>query len=161
MICRHQRHLSIQNCSRPALWNSLHAVDMSATPPPPPWVDVVVNHPPLPVDADTNCSTSLLRDRCRFYHYGCDDVRDNGWGCGYRTLQTIVSWLLHRTVTDDVKSPPHRNNVGALASGVPSLRQIQEVLSVANPAKRGHRGFVGSTEWISTEDSYIHLQVPL
>jgi hypothetical protein len=29
-----------------------------------------------------------------YWHYGCDSVDDRGWGCGYRTLQTIASWIL-------------------------------------------------------------------
>ncbi len=29
-----------------------------------------------------------------YWHYGCDGFDDRGWGCGYRTLQTIASWVL-------------------------------------------------------------------
>ena len=29
-----------------------------------------------------------------YWHYGCDGFDDRGWGCGYRTLQTIASWIL-------------------------------------------------------------------
>lgn len=29
-----------------------------------------------------------------YWHYGCDGVDDRGWGCGYRTLQTIASWII-------------------------------------------------------------------
>lgn len=28
-----------------------------------------------------------------YWHYGCDGLDDRGWGCGYRTLQTICSWI--------------------------------------------------------------------
>ena len=28
-----------------------------------------------------------------YWHYGCDGFDDRGWGCGYRTLQTICSWI--------------------------------------------------------------------
>lgn len=160
--------------------------------PSPPWVDVAKHRPPLPRGADASevgvsvVDVSLLRGACRVYHYGCDGVRDHGWGCGYRTLQTIVSWFERKSQSGrtaiaasasacasasasastnapgraDVKD---KSGVSAGASegdtSVPSLRRIQEVLSVANPAMRGRRGFVGSTDWISTEDCYIYLLV--
>merc|ERR1712227_1097062 len=28
-----------------------------------------------------------------YWHYLCDGFDDRGWGCGYRTLQTIASWI--------------------------------------------------------------------
>ena len=31
-----------------------------------------------------------------YWHYYCDGFDDRGWGCGYRTLQTIVSWIINR-----------------------------------------------------------------
>ena len=31
-----------------------------------------------------------------YWHYCCDDLDDRGWGCGYRTLQTISSWIINR-----------------------------------------------------------------
>ena len=31
-----------------------------------------------------------------YWHYCCDDLNDRGWGCGYRTLQTISSWIINR-----------------------------------------------------------------
>ena len=33
-----------------------------------------------------------------YWHYCCDKVDDRGWGCGYRTLQTISSWIINRLV---------------------------------------------------------------
>ena len=30
-----------------------------------------------------------------YWHYNCDDFNDEGWGCGYRTMQTIISWINH------------------------------------------------------------------
>eukprot|EP00035_Acanthoeca_spectabilis_P020575 m.433604 g.433604 ORF g.433604 m.433604 type:complete len:295 (+) comp17596_c0_seq1:301-1185(+) len=90
----------------------------------------------------------LLRGQCLYYHYGVDGTRDHGWGCGYRTLQTIVSWI--------------RLNIESCQDQTtPTLIEIQQVLATANRAKRGHPGFVGSTEWISTEDCYIYLAAVL
>ena len=31
-----------------------------------------------------------------YWHYCCDTFDDRGWGCGYRTLQTIASWIIYR-----------------------------------------------------------------
>ena len=31
-----------------------------------------------------------------YWHYCCDSFDDRGWGCGYRTLQTIASWIINR-----------------------------------------------------------------
>ena len=31
-----------------------------------------------------------------YWHYLCDSFDDRGWGCGYRTLQTIASWIINR-----------------------------------------------------------------
>ena len=28
-----------------------------------------------------------------YWHYGCDGFDDRGFGCGYRTLQSICSWM--------------------------------------------------------------------
>ncbi|GAU97591.1 hypothetical protein RvY_08864 [Ramazzottius varieornatus] len=28
-----------------------------------------------------------------YYHYGCDEMDDFGWGCGFGVLQTICSWI--------------------------------------------------------------------
>lgn len=28
-----------------------------------------------------------------YYHYGDQNFHDNGWGCAYRALQTLISWL--------------------------------------------------------------------
>ena len=52
---------------------------------------------PLPAYAnDTGQSAGqsvhLINGECEYYHYGCNDVNDAGWGCGYRSLQTIMSW---------------------------------------------------------------------
>ncbi|OWF46642.1 ufm1-specific protease 1-like [Mizuhopecten yessoensis] len=71
-----------------------------------------------------------------YYHYGCDGTDDRGWGCGYRTLQTMCAWVIHqRTRTDDK------------ISVVPSLKTIQEAL-VAMGDKAA--SFVGSREWIGS-----------
>ena len=36
----------------------------------------------------------VVRGDYEYWHYGCDELDDRGWGCGYRTLQTLASWIL-------------------------------------------------------------------
>ena len=38
-------------------------------------------------------SNELIKGKYTYYHYECDGFNDSGWGCGYRTLQTIISWI--------------------------------------------------------------------
>ena len=35
-----------------------------------------------------------------YHHYMQDGLDDSGWGCAYRSLQTIVSWLRLQAYTD-------------------------------------------------------------
>lgn len=66
-----------------------------------------------------------------YYHYGCDGLDDRGWGCGYRTLQTLCSW-------------PH-----ARPAAVPALAALQGALEAVGdkpPGFRGSRGWIGCVE---------------
>ena len=36
-----------------------------------------------------------------FYHYNCCGELDNGWGCAYRSLQTLISCLHIKNETKD------------------------------------------------------------
>lgn len=48
-------------------------------------------------DPDSNSahstSKTVVSGTYEYWHYGCDGLDDRGWGCGYRTLQTIASWI--------------------------------------------------------------------
>ena len=68
----------------------------------------------------------------QYCHYLYDGQDDRGWGCGYRTLQTIISWLTHHSRPDIT---------------VPGLRRIQEILVEIGDKPRG---FVGSRDWIGS-----------
>ena len=65
-----------------------------------------------------------------YYHYMQDRFDDNGWGCAYRSLQTICSWF---TIQNYTGVP------------VPTHRDIQSCL-----VKIGDKpaSFVGSKQWI-------------
>ncbi|KAL3692346.1 hypothetical protein R1sor_005997 [Riccia sorocarpa] len=73
---------------------------------------------------------SLIQGSYEYYHYLQDRIDDNGWGCAYRSLQTIVSWfrLQHYTTLS-----------------VPSHQEIQQMLVDIGDKEPS---FVGSKEWI-------------
>ncbi|XP_067950632.1 acylglycerol kinase, mitochondrial-like [Watersipora subatra] len=79
-----------------------------------------------------NCDKSLECSGYSYYHYGCDGFDDSGWGCGYRTLQTICSWIHSHAETDVT---------------VPNIPEIQDVL-VAMGDKDA--SFLGSKQWIGS-----------
>merc|ERR1712012_522805 len=71
-----------------------------------------------------------------YHHYGCDGFQDAGWGCGYRSLQTLCSWAQYKLASDGVES-----------NSAPSLKTIQEALcEMGDKPKR----FVGSKDWIGS-----------
>ncbi|KAE9548929.1 hypothetical protein FO519_007856 [Halicephalobus sp. NKZ332] len=85
------------------------------------------------------------KDLCRiiqsdyvYYHYQCDGFDDSGWGCAYRSLQTIWSWLCFKRRVN--RMPP-------------SHKEIQECLvSIGDKPEK----FIGSTGWIgSFEIGYV------
>ena len=64
-------------------------------------------------DAIENDNTDGFQGRLRYYHYGCDGHNDREWGCGYRTLQSLLSWVqLNRGLDRDI----------------PSLTKVQDLL---------------------------------
>ena len=54
-----------------------------------------------------------VKGEYEYCHYLYDGTDDRGWGCGYRTLQTIISWIQHNSRTELT---------------VPSIKKIQEIL---------------------------------
>ena len=47
----------------------------------------------LPFENSKLNHISTVRGSYEYWHYGCDGLDDRGYGCGYRTLQTICSWF--------------------------------------------------------------------
>ncbi|KAF6773109.1 hypothetical protein AHF37_07867 [Paragonimus kellicotti] len=75
---------------------------------------------------------------CRYYHYGLQGLDDKGWGCGYRTLQTVLSWFQQTCVPTLI---------------IPDIHTIQRILCDIGdkPAQ-----FYRSHEWIGTvECGYV------
>lgn len=79
---------------------------------------------------------ALLSGHYLYYHYGCDGLDDRGWGCGYRTLQTLCSWPEGRP------------------AGVPGLAEVQAALEDMGDKPPGFRG---SHSWIGCVEASLCL----
>ncbi|KAK9823147.1 hypothetical protein WJX72_000610 [[Myrmecia] bisecta] len=92
----------------------------------------------LPPSGVAGGTCHLVDGAYDYYHYMQDKFDDAGWGCAYRSLQTLCSWFVRQWYT---------------GIPVPSHRQIQQALVDLGdkPSK-----FVGSRQWIGAiELSYV------
>jgi len=76
----------------------------------------------------------LTQGRYSYYHYMQDKFNDSGWGCAYRSLQTIISWCRYNHYTN---------------AEIPSLRQVQTLLVEIGDKTPT---FIGSKEWIGANE---------
>jgi len=72
----------------------------------------------------------LVSGSYEYYHYMQDGLNDSGWGCAYRSMQTLCSWF---KLQDYTNLP------------VPSHKDIQRTL-----VEMGDKpiNFIGSSNWI-------------
>ncbi|BET03059.1 thiolester hydrolase activity [Nesidiocoris tenuis] len=96
-----------------------HLVNVHADVKPPKLRDVQIN---------------LVRGFYNYFHYLQDGENDDGWGCAYRSLQTIFSWFSWQ---------------GYTSLQVPSIREIQEILV---KIKDKPESFIGSKQWIGSQE---------
>lgn len=75
-----------------------------------------------------------------YHHYMQDNFNDDGWGCAYRSLQTIASWFRHQ---------------GYTSKAVPSHREIQQALVDLQDKSEE---FVGSRQWIGSFEVSMCLE---
>nr|CAD7263145.1 unnamed protein product [Timema shepardi] len=120
---------------------------------------------------------SLVKGLYSYHHYMQDGMDDDGWGCAYRSLQTIVSWFRRRLACQTSRAlsilfsrvsecwsgcfeplfhagPVDRRMQwqGYTERSVPSHREIQQCLVDIGDKSSS---FVGSRQWIgSTEVSF-------
>jgi len=75
-----------------------------------------------------------------YYHYLQDKVQDEGWGCAYRSCQTLLSYLKH-------------NHLSLVQFHVPTFAEMQEILVTIGDKPLN---FLNSKQWIGAlENSYI------
>jgi hypothetical protein len=70
----------------------------------------------------------LVRGKLRYMHYNAQDFADRGWGCGFRTTQTMLSWL-------EPRWPP------------PTIPECQAAIP----------GYAGPREWMGVPDAVALL----
>ncbi|KAI1887581.1 hypothetical protein AGOR_G00191780 [Albula goreensis] len=89
-------------------------------------------HAALNVPTMEDGKVHLVQGIYSYHHYMQDRIDDNGWGCAYRSLQTICSWYQQQGYVD---------------RGVPSHREIQQALVDVGDKPAA---FVGSRQWIGS-----------
>ncbi|XP_055449570.1 ufm1-specific protease 2 [Psammomys obesus] len=106
-----------------------------------PYKDGCIRNPhaylsPPNIDGSMIC---MVQGIYAYHHYMQDRIDDNGWGCAYRSLQTICSWFRHQGYTE---------------RSIPTHREIQQALVDAGdkPAT-----FVGSRQWIGSIEVQLVL----
>lgn len=101
---------------------------------------------PPPGDREKG-ETHYTRGHFKYFHYGCDGHSDAGWGCGYRTLQTALSWIMNE------RRRATGSQAERMSQHVPSIGEIQRMLvQIGDKSQK----FIGSRDWIGTlEEFYV------
>ena len=86
-----------------------------------------------------NSIVETVKGNYYYFHYLQDGEMDSGWGCAYRSLQTLISWYIAQ---------------GYGQIKVPTIKEIQKALAELKdkPAK-----FVGTNEWIGAYEVMLCL----
>uniref|UniRef100_A0A6B2EL48 Probable Ufm1-specific protease 2 n=1 Tax=Phlebotomus kandelakii TaxID=1109342 RepID=A0A6B2EL48_9DIPT len=82
----------------------------------------------------------LVQGSYGYYHYMQHNYNDSGWGCAYRSLQTIFSWFKLQGYTE---------------KPIPSHYDIQEALVSMGDKPRA---FLGSSQWIGSTEVSLCLE---
>ncbi|XP_061129508.1 ufm1-specific protease 2 isoform X3 [Syngnathus typhle] len=106
-----------------------------------PYKDGYLRNPHLALTHPTldDGKAYLVQGLYSYHHYMQDRMDDNGWGCAYRSLQTICSWFQQQ---------------GYVERTVPTHKEIQQAL-VDVGDKQG--SFVGSRQWIGSFEVHAVL----
>ncbi|XP_054738226.1 probable Ufm1-specific protease 1 [Anastrepha obliqua] len=93
-------------------------------------------------EADCRSYTFYTKGDWLYFHDGCDGFKDNGWGCAYRTLQSVSSWIVNKRGSSDCDAT------------VPSIKEIQQTI-----VQIGYRDkeFVGSHDSIGAIEVFYTL----
>ncbi|XP_053315173.1 ufm1-specific protease 2 [Spea bombifrons] len=84
-------------------------------------------------------TVSAVQGIYSYHHYMQDRMDDNGWGCAYRSLQTICSWFKYQGYSD---------------KPIPTHREIQQALVDVGDKPAS---FVGSRQWIGSIEVQLVL----
>jgi len=85
-----------------------------------------------PLPQSPNAEVAIVQGNYIYHHYLQDRMSDDGWGCAYRSLQTIVSWFRLQ---------------GYTSRATPSHQEIQQALVDIQDKPPS---FVNSRKWIGS-----------
>ncbi|KAG7204683.1 hypothetical protein KM043_005097 [Ampulex compressa] len=91
----------------------------------------------------SNGKLGIVHGLYTYHHYMQDNFDDNGWGCAYRSLQTIVSWYRLQGYTE---------------VPIPSHHAIQKCLADIGDKPSS---FIGSRQWIGSMEVGFVLETLL
>lgn len=105
-------------------------------------------------------SRNIIKGTYTYHHYMQNNFNDSGWGCAYRSLQTLISWFKNEgfIYSPDVK--PHSPNSESKAihdiisrlyseCRVPSHEEIQAILVDVGDKTPD---FIGTNKWIGSQE---------
>ncbi|CAF0892086.1 unnamed protein product [Brachionus calyciflorus] len=90
---------------------------------------------------------SCVKGPYDYFHYKCDGYNDVGYGCGYRTTQTICSWIKNQILEENFKFSSNLKVVDQ-----PSVLEIQKILVECGDKPSN---FIGSKDWIGCFEASI------
>ena len=99
---------------------------------------------------------AMVRGDYLWYHYLCDGFDDVGWGCAYRSCQTLLSHVrlaVSAGATRNARSPPPPQSPQPSSPFLPpspTIPSIHELQSQLHAAGDKSSSFVGSCEWIGS-----------
>ena len=103
--------------------------------------------PPTSSSPSSRLRLHLSSSPYLYYHY---ESHDTGWGCAYRTAQTIVSAIM-------LCALPSFSSSSASASAsppfLPSISAMQSMLRITNP-----KGWIGAVEVAAVLEQHAHTQ---
>lgn len=98
---------------------------------------------PPTIGESNDVIVSTVRGRYTYHHYTQDQFNDDGWGCAYRSMQTIFSWFRYQ---------------GYTTVDIPSHREIQTCLRDIGDKPTS---FIGSKQWIGSLEVSFCLETLL
>lgn len=88
-----------------------------------------------------------VKGKYEYYHYRCDNYDDVGFGCGYRTTQTMCSWIRNQIIKQNQEFSNNRK-----VPDIPTILEMQKILVDCGDKPSS---FVGSSDWIGCFESSI------
>ena len=94
-----------------------------------------------PSKDSANSLKAFIKGNYYYYHYNQDNINDAGWGCAYRSLQTLFSWFILNTSKGKGKK-------------VPKIPEIQEILVKIGDKDKS---IINSNQWIGAVEVNLVL----